>query len=431
VYQARDKVNGRVVALKKVKMEHESEGFPITAIREIMILKRLTHKNIINLLEIVTSKGDVKHKGSIYLVFEYMEHDLTGLTDPAGGQIRLSLPQIKCYFKQLLEGMHYCHKNNILHRDIKGSNLLINNRGELKIADFGLARPYVPAEKGAKESRRLLTNRVITLWYRPPELLLGTQSYDTAVDCWSAGCILAELLLHRPLFQGRREQEQLERIVKICGVPIDKEPPTEKPGVPADMRPYWPGVHSLPNQEWLKDKKLEMYKTTRIKETFKQAGFNWPADALELVAKLLCLDPKGRISAAKALDHDFFWSDPLPLKEAAMPQYTQGHYHELMSKKRKQDEAGRGAANAANRPAGSAQGSQAQAGSQNGNGGGLDNAKRIKDEKAAIPPPPPTIGGASAQRVPPPPPPPPTQQPAAGGRVAPPPPPQGGAPTDK
>ena len=162
VYKARNKETGEIVALKRVRMDNEREGFPITAIREIKILKILNHKNIVCLKEIVTSRAsEYNHgKGSIYMVMEFADHDLCGLTD-AG--IRFTEAQIKCYMKQLLEGLAYCHKNRILHRDIKGSNLLITNEGQLKLADFGLARPF-------DDNNRAYTNRVITLWYRcaPP-----------------------------------------------------------------------------------------------------------------------------------------------------------------------------------------------------------------------------------------------------------------------
>ena len=157
VYMARCKETQDIVALKKIRMDNEKEGFPITAIREIKILKKLRHKNVVDLKEIVTSKANASngHKGSIYLVFEYMDHDLTGLAERPG--MKFSLPQIKCYMKQLLTGLHYCHINNILHRDIKGSNLLINNNGVLKLADFGLAKSIT------NENANPLTNRVITL----------------------------------------------------------------------------------------------------------------------------------------------------------------------------------------------------------------------------------------------------------------------------
>lgn len=207
VYMAREKKTGEIVALKKIRMDNEKEGFPITAIREIKILKKLQHDNVIKLKEIVTSQGPEgdeqeklgvdsnKYKGNIYMVFEYMDHDLTGLADRPG--LRFTIPQIKCYMKQLLTGLHYCHINQVLHRDIKGSNLLIDNEGNLKLADFGLARSF------SGDHNANLTNRVITLWYRPPELLLGATKYGPAVDMWSVGCIFAELLYGKPILLGK------------------------------------------------------------------------------------------------------------------------------------------------------------------------------------------------------------------------------------
>jgi serine/threonine protein kinase len=229
VYRARSKETNEIVALKKIRMDNEKEGFPITAIREIKILKQLHHPNIINLREIVASSSSKKRpgRGSIYLVFEYMDHDLTGLMELPEIQSKwFTEDQIKCYMQQLLKGLHFCHVNNVLHRDIKGSNLLINNRGQLKLADFGLARPY-----SSEATAGQYTNRVITLWYRPPELLLGATQYGPAVDMWSVGCIFAELLARKPVFPGRNEIDQLEQIFKLCGTPNPE---------------VWPGVEKLP-----------------------------------------------------------------------------------------------------------------------------------------------------------------------------------------
>lgn len=205
VYKARFKsknthnhnIKSEFVALKKILMENEKEGFPLTAIREIMILKRLNHKNIINLLEIVTSKPSDKNKnrGNVYLVFEYMEHDLSGLL---GRKFDFSVPIIKVIMKQILLGVDYLHDNNIIHRDIKGANILLNNRGEVKLADFGLARIHNPNPNIIKQ----YTNRVVTLWYRSPELLLGAVNYGPAIDMWSVGCVFSELLTGVPPFRG-------------------------------------------------------------------------------------------------------------------------------------------------------------------------------------------------------------------------------------
>ncbi|GFR71579.1 cyclin-dependent kinase 12-like [Elysia marginata] len=184
VYKARDINLGTLVALKKVRLENEKEGFPITAVREIKILRQLQHPNIVNLKEIVTDKQDAldfrKDKGSFYLVFEYMDHDLMGLLD--SGLVNLREEHIASFMKQLLEGLKYCHNKNFLHRDIKCSNILLNNKGQIKLGDLGLARYY-----HAEDKDRLYTNKVITLWYRPPELLLGEERYGPSIDMWSLG----------------------------------------------------------------------------------------------------------------------------------------------------------------------------------------------------------------------------------------------------
>lgn len=181
-YEKSKNIGTQNVALKRILMDNEKEGFPITAIREIMILNKLQHKNIINLIEIVTSKPAEKNKfrGNVYLVFEYMEHDLSGLTDR---KIDFSVAQIKCILHQIISGVNYMHTNNIIHRDIKGANILINNKGDVKIADFGLARTISPNPNFPRK----YTNRVVTLWYRSPELLLGATNYGPAIDMWSVG----------------------------------------------------------------------------------------------------------------------------------------------------------------------------------------------------------------------------------------------------
>ncbi|VEL18243.1 unnamed protein product, partial [Protopolystoma xenopodis] len=228
VYKARDKITGDFKALKKVRLENEREGFPITAVREIKILRQLRHPNIVNLCEIVTDKDDPtdfkKDKGAFFLVFDYMDHDLYGLLE--SGLVTFSELHIGSFMKQLMLGLNYCHNNSFLHRDIKCSNILINNKGQLKLADFGLARLYASGDK-----ERPYTNKVITLWYRPPELLLGEEKYGPSVDIWSCGCILGEMFSGRPMFQANEELDQLEAIFRVCGYP-DSE--------------AWPRVEALP-----------------------------------------------------------------------------------------------------------------------------------------------------------------------------------------
>ncbi|KAG5233738.1 hypothetical protein OIU77_000947 [Salix suchowensis] len=316
VYMAREIKTGEIVALKKIRMDNEREGFPITAIREIKILKKLHHENVIKLKEIVTSQGpekddlgkpdDNKYKGGIYMVFEYMDHDLTGLADRPG--IRFTVPQIKCYMRQLLTGLHYCHINQVLHRDIKGSNLLIDNEGNLKLADFGLARSF------SNEHQSNLTNRVITLWYRPPELLLGSTKYGPAVDMWSVGCIFAELLHGKPIFPGKDEPEQLNKIFELCGAPDEVN---------------WPGVSKIP---WYNNFKPTRPMKRRLREVFR----HFDRHALELLERMLALDPAQRISAKDALDAEYFWTDPPPCDPKSLPKYESSH--EFQTKKKRQQQ---------------------------------------------------------------------------------------------
>ncbi|CAI9106655.1 OLC1v1005858C1 [Oldenlandia corymbosa var. corymbosa] len=303
VYRAKEIETGEIVALKKIRMDSEKEGFPITAIREIKILKELNHDNIIKLKEMVISPGP---DNGIYMVFEYMDHDLTGLLDRPG--IRFSVPQVKCYMRQLLTGVHYCHANRVLHRDIKSSNLLIDNNGNLKLADFGLSRRYL------NDVNANLTNRVVTLWYRAPELLLGATKYGPAIDMWSVGCVFAELLMGKTIFPGKDEPQQLNLIFGLCGSPDEKN---------------WPGVSKLPGYNTFKpEKPLER----RVRETF------WCVDkhALELLDRMLTLDPAKRISARDALDAEYFWADPLPCDPRSLPKYESSHEFDTKRKRQQQ-----------------------------------------------------------------------------------------------
>ena len=244
-------------------------------------------------------------KGSIYMVMEFCDHDLTGLTD--AGQ-KFTVPQIKCYMKQLLEGLAYCHAQKVLHRDIKGSNLLISHDGQLKLADFGLARAY------DSEKQHEYTNRVITLWYRPPELLLGASMYGPAIDMWSAGCIFAELLLRKPILPGKNEFEQIDLIFKLLGTPDEAE---------------WPRCKELQYYDLILSQVPRKY-SNRFDDKFSTLD----PTAKDLLRKLLTLDPEKRISADEALNHEYFWTDPMPALPAELPKYPPSH--EFTAKKRRQ-----------------------------------------------------------------------------------------------
>lgn len=289
VYKAKDSLTGNIVALKKVRCDvNERESLKFMA-REILILRRLDHPNVIKLEGLVTSRMS----SSLYLVFRYMDHDLAGLA--ASPEIKFTEQQVKCYMKQLLSGLEHCHNRGVLHRDIKGSNLLIDDGGVLRIGDFGLAT-FFDASK-----RQEMTNRVVTLWYRSPELLHGVVEYSVGVDLWSAGCILAELLAGRAIMPGRNEVEQLHRIYKLCGSPSEE---------------YWKKIRLPSTHKHAHHKPLPQYKR-RIREVYK----DFSPEALSLLDTLLALDPAERQTATDVLMSDFFTTEPLACQPSDLPKY--------------------------------------------------------------------------------------------------------------
>ncbi|MED6150542.1 hypothetical protein PIB30_073326 [Stylosanthes scabra] len=220
-----------------------------------------------------------------------MEHDLAGLAAIPG--IKFSEAQVKCYMQQLLRGLEHCHGRGVMHRDIKGSNLLVDNNGHLKIGDFGLATSFKPSK------RQPLTIRVVTLWYRPPELLLGATDYGASVDLWSSGCILAELFSGKAIMPGRTEVEQLHKIFKLCGSPSEE---------------YWK-KSKLPNTTIFKPQ--QPYQRI-VSETFK----DFPSSALSLLESLLAIEPQDRGTASYALQNEFFTTVPLPSDPSTLPKYS-------------------------------------------------------------------------------------------------------------
>ncbi|KAB8214376.1 kinase-like domain-containing protein [Aspergillus novoparasiticus] len=307
VYKARSKRDGSTVALKKILMHNEKDGFPITALREIKLLKMLSHSNILQLREMAVerSKGEGRKKPSMYMVTPYMEHDLSGLLEnPA---VQFSEPQIKCYMLQLLEGLKYLHGNRILHRDMKAANLLISNKGILQIADFGLARPYdePPPQpgKGGGEAKRDYTTLVVTRWYRPPELLLQLRRYTTAIDMWGVGCVFGEMFKGKPILAGTSDLNQAQLIFNLVGTPSEEN---------------MPGWSSLPGCEGVKSFGS---KPGNLSEVFKEQN---PA-AISLLGELLKLDWRKRINAIDALKHPYFSNHPLPAHPGELPYFEDSH----------------------------------------------------------------------------------------------------------
>ncbi|KAM3358605.1 cyclin-dependent kinase G-2 [Capsicum galapagoense] len=298
VYRAKDKKTGEIVALKKVKMEKEREGFPLTSLREINILLSIHHPSVVDVKEVVVGSS----LDSIFMVMEYMEHDLKALMETM--KQPFSQSEVKCLMLQLLHGIKYLHDNWVLHRDLKTSNLLLNNRGELKICDFGLARQYGSPLKP-------YTHLVVTLWYRAPELLLGAKQYSTAIDMWSLGCIMAELLSKEPLFNGKTEVDQIDKIFRILGTPNET---------------IWPGFSKLPGVKV----NFVKHQYNNLRKKFQNAtaftGLPILSEAgLDLLNKLLTYDPEKRITADAALNHEWFREVPLPKSKEFMPTFPAQH----------------------------------------------------------------------------------------------------------
>jgi cell division cycle 2-like protein len=292
VYRAKDKETGEIVALKKFKLEREKEGFPITALREISLLLQLQHPNVVCLKEIVVGGS---HQ-NIYLVMEFLEHDLRDLMDEMKTPFLAS--EIKCLMRQLLSGVAFLHEHWVIHRDLKTSNLLLNNKGVLKLADFGLARHYGSPLKP-------YTHMVVTLWYRAPELLLGEKTYTPAIDMWSVGCIFAELLNKgEAVIQGHSEIDQLDKIFRLLGSPSEQ---------------IWPGFSKLPNAKNIRFSQYQPYNYLR-----KKVG---PITELcfDLLNAMLTYFPKKRISAADAMRHAYWSESPRPQHPDMMPTFPSAH----------------------------------------------------------------------------------------------------------
>lgn len=314
VSRAKDSRTGKVVALKRLKMEEATDGVPVTGLREIQTLMECEHENIVRLREVVVGEDTSKIEKyvfcrsvltlllvfppahftigsqltynffSIFLVLDFLEHDLktllTSLSEPF-------LPsELKLLLHQLTTGVAYLHSHFILHRDLKTSNLLLSNRGVLKIADFGMAR-Y------CGDPAPIMTQLVVTLWYRSPELLLGERQYGKSVDMWSIGCIFGEILSNDALLPGKNEADQISKIFELLGLPTESN---------------WPNFKRLANARSLR---LPKNPNPVTQGSVLRAKFPFlTSTGSALLSSLLSLDPAKRPSAQEVLDHEYFKEDP-------------------------------------------------------------------------------------------------------------------------
>ncbi|XP_030557096.1 cyclin-dependent kinase 10 [Drosophila novamexicana] len=288
VYRARDTRNGEIVALKRVRMDQEKDGLPVSGLREIMILKRCQHENIVRLREVVVGKS----LDSIFLVMDFCEQDLASVLDNMSQPFTES--EVKCITLQVLRALKYMHARYIIHRDLKVSNLLMTDKGCIKVADFGLARLYGNPPKP-------MTPQMVTLWYRAPELLLGARTHTTAVDMWAFGCILGELLLGKPLLPGNSEIAQLDMIIDLLGAPSES---------------IWPGFLDLPA---VQNFTLSQQPYNNLKTKFQMLG----QAGRSLLNILFIYNPSTRATADECLSSKYFTEPPQPCDPRMMPTFPQ------------------------------------------------------------------------------------------------------------
>ncbi|KAK2590931.1 TFIIH complex serine/threonine-protein kinase subunit kin28 [Conoideocrella luteorostrata] len=286
-----------LVAIKKIKIQKEyTEGMAPDAVRELKHLQELHHPNIISLLSVFSSKDQ-----NLNLVLEYLPLGDLEMLIRDTDHVRYGAADIKAWMGMLTRAIWFCHKNFVLHRDIKPNNLLIAADGEVKLADFGLARSFADPHQN-------MTSNVITRWYRPPELLFGAKHYSGAVDVWSVGTVFAELVLRAPFLPGNNELDQIKMICEAIGTPNEDN----WPGVTKLPEFTVPGQHPVHGKDW-----YEM--------RFGTVG----SDGVDLLMKTLALDPRKRITARDMLRHRWWHADPKPTRKQDLPKKTSGAEEKL------------------------------------------------------------------------------------------------------
>lgn len=298
VYKAIHVYTKAEVALKMIRMEGERDGFPVTAVREIRLLQDLDDRNVVAMQEVMVEKN------ACYMVFEYLAHDLTGVLNHPN--FTLSDAHKKHFAKQMFQGLDYLHGRGILHRDLKAANILISKTGQLKLADFGLARFY------NKSHVRDYTNRVVTIWYRSPELLLGETRYTVGVDVWAAACVMVEIFTRHAIFAGEgSELSQLDKIYSVMGTPRHRD---------------WPKLYDMEWFELMRPRK-------KIPSTFAEKyQSRVSTEAFDLLQAMLKYDPDARPTCAGVLEHDYFTTEEPAAAAPVELEHIEGDWHEFESK---------------------------------------------------------------------------------------------------
>ena len=277
VVSARDTKTGEMVAIKKIEKAFEHSTFTKRTLRELKIMRLLNHENLIRIKNIQLPKSREEFD-EIYVISELMETDLSSIIKSPQP---LSDEHVQFFLYQILRGLKYMHSACILHRDLKPRNLLVNSNCDLKICDFGLARPFINEMKVTSSQ---MTDYVATRWYRAPEVLLTYKKYTAAMDMWSVGCIFGELLLRKPLLPGTDANHQIEIIFNLLGTPSEAD------------------IESIPNPR-AKEKVLRTSKRTG--KAFESVFKDCNPQALDLLKKMLDFNPERRIGVESALSHPY------------------------------------------------------------------------------------------------------------------------------